>query len=361
MMNSSSPRYQRQVNLPGFGVEAQARLQASSVLVVGAGGLGAPVLLYLAAAGIGKLGILEGDQVEESNLHRQILFKNHHIGQSKAEVAFNELVALNPDISIHVYPHFLNADNALSIIAAYDVIVDATDNMKSRYLINDACVIQGKPFVYGAIHQWEGQVGVFNYLQGPTYRCLFPNVSSEELIQNCSEAGVLGVLPGIIGSMQASEVIKICAGLGDVLNGILLTYDLKTNHQWKFKIPVQDKNRQLTSLGSYTSSCDAVQALSFEEVASLLASGISPCWIDLREEEEKDVVLSNVQALPWSIFSANLSQIPLEEKLLLFCKSGKRSRLAAQVLMDRGFRQVYALKCNPTQVQELLHLSSNQK
>lgn len=216
-------RYARHIVLPGVGGAGQARLKQSSVLVVGAGGLGSPVLLYLAAAGVGRLGIVEMDTVDLSNLQRQVLFASDEVGEPKAEAAKKRLLALNPNVSVDVYATRLSAENALETLRPYDLVVDATDNFPTRYLVNDACVLLGKPLVYGAIHQFEGQVSVFNHAGGPCYRCFFPEPPQD--VPNCAEAGVFGVLPGVVGSLMATEALKVLLEIGEPLSGKLLLYD----------------------------------------------------------------------------------------------------------------------------------------
>lgn len=217
-MNNSN-RYIRQVQLPGFGPEAQQKLLQSSVLVIGAGGLGVPVLQYLTGMGIGKIGIVDGDTISLSNLHRQVLYAQDEIGLPKAEVAARKLLALNPSINIKHYSSFLTVDNALQFVKDYDLIIDATDNFSARYLVNDACVIQNKPFIYGAIHQYEGHISIFNYNDGPTYRCLYPTMPSAAEVPDCNAAGVLGVVPGLIGLHQALEAVKLLTGIAKTLSG----------------------------------------------------------------------------------------------------------------------------------------------
>lgn len=216
-------RYARHIVLPGVGGAGQARLKQSSVLVVGAGGLGSPVLLYLAAAGVGRLGIVEMDTVDLSNLQRQVLFASDEVGQPKAEAAKKRLLALNPNIAVDVYATRLSAENALKTLRPYDLVVDASDNFPTRYLLSDACVLLGKPLVYGAIHQFEGQVSVFNHAGGPCYRCFFPE--PPQTVPNCAEAGVFGVLPGVVGSLMATEVLKLLLDIGETLSGKVLVYD----------------------------------------------------------------------------------------------------------------------------------------
>jgi adenylyltransferase/sulfurtransferase len=237
-------RYDKQIALPEVGEAGQQKLAEAKVLVVGAGGLGCPALQYLAAAGIGTIGIVDGDVVNETNLHRQVLYTNSDVGKPKVEVAAERLKQLNPELEIQTYSEFLTASNAMDIVANYDLIVDATDNFAARYRINDVCVKLDKPVVYGAIHRFEGQVSVFNYKGGPTYRCLFPDKPAENQIPNCNETGVLGVLPGIIGTQQATEVLKIILGIGEVLSGKLMTLNLLTNFTRTFEFARNDKQVQ---------------------------------------------------------------------------------------------------------------------
>ena len=222
-------QYQRHLSLPGFGAEAQGKLKKAAVLVVGAGGLGCPALQYLVAAGVGKIGIMDDDLVDASNLQRQVLYTHDDIGQPKAAVASNRLSKLNPFVEIVPVVARLTRDNAKDALEDYEIVVDGTDSFNSRYLINDACVLFDKILIYGAIHQFEGQVSVFNLSNGPTYRCLFPEPPPAGTVPNCAEIGVVGVLPGIIGCMQALEAIKVITGRGDSLSGKLLLYDAMSN------------------------------------------------------------------------------------------------------------------------------------
>jgi molybdopterin/thiamine biosynthesis adenylyltransferase len=225
-------RYQRQIQLSEIGTQGQENISKAKVLVVGAGGLGCPILQYLAAAGVGTLGIMDLDQVDLSNLHRQILFEEKDIGKNKAICAKSKLQKHNSEIKIIDYPFALNETNYQEIVTLYDIIVDGTDSLKSRYLINDACILLNKIMVYGALHKFEGQVSVFNYENGPSYRCLFPNTQSETEVPNCSEIGVLGVLPGVIGLLQATEVLKIITKKEDVLSGKMLCLNLLNHTQF---------------------------------------------------------------------------------------------------------------------------------
>jgi adenylyltransferase/sulfurtransferase len=241
-------RYQRQIILPEIGEEGQQKLKESRVLVIGVGGLGTPILQYLSAGGVGHIGIADYDMVTESNLQRQILFGVKDLGKLKAIIARKRLSLLNPDVDFEIYNLKISKENILRIIKGYDLIFDATDNFATRYLINDACVISGIPWVYGAISAFEGQVSVFNYSGGPTYRCLFPEVPPEGSYRPAAESGLLGVLPGMIGCYQASEGIKVITGYGDTLSGKLLSINIKYNTFRTFEIPVIKENTIISAL-----------------------------------------------------------------------------------------------------------------
>lgn len=254
-------RYARHIILPGVGAAGQLKLRQSSVLVVGAGGLGSPILLYLAAAGVGRIGIVEMDKVDISNLQRQVLYQTAEVGQPKAEAAKRHLSELNPHLQVDIYPIRLDSENALPTLELYDLVVDATDNFPTRYLVNDACVLLARPLVYGAIHQFEGQVSVFGYQGGPCYRCLFPTPPKPGSIPSCAEAGVFGVLPGVIGSLMATEALKVLLQLGEPLSGQLFLYDglYNTFRTVSFprqgECPVCGDHRSVTTLQDYEIFC----------------------------------------------------------------------------------------------------------
>lgn len=231
--NTEIKRYNKQLLLPEIGMRGQERIKNARVLIVGAGGLGCPVLQYLAAAGVGTIGIIDYDVVDESNLQRQVLYSTHDIGKSKMEVAAKIISGLNPFVQINAFNEQLEPHNALTLISGYDIVVDCSDNFETRYIINDACVLLNKPFVYGGIHKFEGQLAVFNWQlpdgnYGPTYRCVFPESHSEATELNCSNAGVIGTLPGIIGTLQANEVIKMIAGIGKICSGKIILFNALT-------------------------------------------------------------------------------------------------------------------------------------
>ena len=281
-------RYQRQTVLKEFGPEAQQKLKNSSVLVVGAGGLGIPALLYLNAMGVGNIGIVEQDIVEITNLQRQVLYTEVDLGKPKIQVVLERLKLQNSSTSFKTFDTFLTRHNALEIIAQFDIVVDGSDNFPTRYLINDACVILKKPFVSGAIQGFEGQLSVFNYQGGPTYRCLFPNMPTQEEIPNCNENGVLGIIPGIIGNLQALEAVKAITGTGDVLKGKLLLFNGLHQSYQTINFNIQPKNTAIKKLlKSYGSEvCEIPQNISVEEFEKKLKGQEHVQIIDVRTKEE---------------------------------------------------------------------------
>ncbi len=329
MQNNKAIRYSRHYTLPGFGKEKQHLLEKSKVLVVGAGGLGCPVLQYLTAAGIGTLGIVDGDKVELSNLQRQVLFNVDDIGQFKAEVAAKKMKMLNPEVDFKVYRKFLNHENALEIVRQYDLVVDGTDNFNSRYLINDAAVILEKPVVFGSILGFEGQVSVFNWgKEGPTYRCVFPEAPDPLNSPSCSELGVIGVLPGMIGSFQANEVIKICTGIGQPLSGKLLIYNALTSSQLMLSVSKNPENKKINKLSTSDFSCSSsVQGheISMEEFLQK-----EDFWkekiVDVRSENEFRKFNKGGINLPLQNLAIDFKELSLKEEILLVCQSGQRSQ-----------------------------------
>lgn len=353
-------RYQRQMILPDFGVSAQHLLSAARVLVIGAGGLGCPILQYLVGSGIGHVGIADGDQVSLSNLHRQTLFNTADIGINKAEVAANKLQLLNPDITILSIPFHLTNQNVLDIIDEYDIVVDGTDNFATRYMINDACVLFGKTLVYGAVSRYEGQVAVFNHLtsqstRSANYRDLFPEPPKDGTLLNCADAGVLGVLPGIIGCMQAAEVIKLITGVGEPLVNQLLTYQLKDHQLFLMKIKPQPKTSSLIP-----STVDAFKAMDYEWLCASPATSYEMNaadfnqWIgqsnvtivDVREPHELPTI-HEFQHLRIPLASVKEATSELKNDIVVvFCQSGKRSLKAAKELTDLfgETKKVYSLQ-----------------
>ncbi|UII25101.1 molybdopterin-synthase adenylyltransferase MoeB [Fulvivirga maritima] len=336
-------QYSRQLILNGFGKEKQEALKAASVLVVGAGGLGCPALLYLAAAGVGTLGIIDGDVVEASNLHRQILYTHDDIGKNKAECAAKRLQANNPFIDVTVYKEALDKSNALEIITHYDLVIDGTDNFPTRYLINDACVILNRPFVYGAIAQFEGQVGVFNYKNGPTYRCLFPEPPLPGTVASCAEAGVIGVLPGLIGTYQAMEAIKMVTGIGQVRAGSLLVINTLENTQYTLKISLNAENKKIKQLSDYHWFCGEgeVSEITVEQLKKKQLKDHFTI-VDVREPHEVEAFNIGGLFIPLSELPDHYERIP-DQEIVVVCQSGVRSARAVTLLKESGFTTVYSL------------------
>jgi adenylyltransferase/sulfurtransferase len=356
-------RYDRHIILPEFGLAAQQKLKTAKVLVVGSGGLGSPLLLYLAAAGVGAIGIVDFDVVDDSNLQRQVLFGKNDIGAAKVLAAKSRLESLNPYIEIRVHQTRLRSENALDIIRDYDVVADGSDNFPTRYLVNDACVLSGKPNVYAAVSRFEGQVSVFNLLngngeRGPNYRDLHPEPPAPGLVPNCSEAGVLGVLPGIIGSMQALEVIKIISGAGEPLSGRLVIFDALDFQMRSFKIrrrennPLNGDNPTITQLIDYELFCGLkktadekpIKEISAREMRDWQQSGEPFQLIDVREPHEYEVSNLGGELIPLAEISAHAPRLARDRKVVLHCRSGARSAQAIRELEEKfGFENLYNL------------------
>ncbi|MEP2238979.1 MAG: HesA/MoeB/ThiF family protein [Maribacter sp.] len=329
-------RYLRQTTLAGFGTQGQQKLGNAKVLVVGAGGLGIPVLTYLNAMGVGTLGIVDADVVSLSNLHRQVLFAEAMVGMPKVEAVKKQLSVQNSTTNIQTYKSFLSTANALDIIKDYDVVVDATDNFPTRYLINDACVIANKPFVYGALHSFEGQVSVFNYKGGPTYRCLFPTMPAADAVPNCNENGVLGILPGIIGNLQALEVVKVIAEIGEVLSGVLLLFDTLSQRTQRMKFKLQSGNNEIKTLAaSYEFDCELpLKSVEAGELQQLLTDS-SIELIDVRTDKEfQRQHLKEAKHIPLSELTDRVAEVDLETTVYVICQSGIRSKKAITKLQE---------------------------
>ncbi len=348
-------RYQRHLSLSGFGPEAQAKLQAARVLVIGAGGLGCPILLYLAAAGVGRLTIIDADTVDVSNLQRQVLFTTEDAGKSKAETAARRLSALNPCITITPMVARLTRSNAIELISAHDVVVDGSDNFATRYLVNDACVLAGKPLIYGAIQGFEGQASVFNFKNGPTYRCLFPEPPAAGTVPNCSEAGVLGVLPGLIGTVQATETIKVITGIGEPLSGRLLLWNSLTMASRTLRFAADPASRAITELPSegYGETCAVPHKAMDDEIAAMDLRAMPDSFqlIDVREDWER--ALGAIQPsihvplgkLGTDEGAAALAALDPAKDTVAYCAGGVRSLKALVPLRERhGFRAVRSLR-----------------
>ncbi|MFD0798602.1 ThiF family adenylyltransferase [Maribacter chungangensis] len=330
-------RYTRQTALSEFGTEGQVKLRNAKVLVVGAGGLGVPVLSYLNAMGIGVLGIVDADVVSVSNLHRQVLYTEDSVGKKKVEVAKAQLQRQNSETQIILYPTFLTTSNALDIIGGYDIVVDATDNFPTRYLINDACVIQKKPFVYGALHGFEGQVSVFNFQNGPTYRCLFPTMPKPDEVPDCNENGVLGILPGIIGNFQALETVKAICGLGEVLSGTLLLYNGLSQEQQKMRFPKLAENLIIDRLADgYDFDCvSSMPSTSGLPIRKMLIDG-RIAVVDVRTKAEFDKEhLQGAKNIPLDELERRHGEIDRSKPVHVLCQVGIRSQKAIYLLQQK--------------------------
>lgn len=346
--NSEINRYQRQLLLEDFGEKSQIKLKNSSVLVVGAGGLGCPVLLYLASAGVGKIGIVDDDVIDESNLQRQILFDTLDVGKAKVEIAQKKLTALNPNCEIAIYKFRLNSTNTLDIFKEYDLIIDGSDNFPTRYLVNDACLILNKPFVSGAIYKFEGQVGVFNHNSSANYRDLFPNPPSREFAPNCQEAGVIGSIAGIVGTLMATEAIKILSEVGEVLSNKLLAIDT-LSFQFKTLKFFKDKTRNpIEKLIDYELFCNApssIEELDFESVCDLLNSTKNKVTlIDVRTKLEHEIENIGGLSIPLESLEHNMLKFEHSETLIFYCQSGKRSLIAAEKMSKILSSKIVSLK-----------------
>lgn len=347
-------RYNRQIILPEVGINGQEKLSDAKVLIIGIGGLGSAILPYLAAAGIGEIGIIDDDRIDVTNLQRQIIYKTSSIGKSKVLEAEKMALALNPSIKINAIAEKLDATNAISLFEHYDIMVDATDNLHSKYLINDASCVTNKPFVYGSIYRFEGQVSVFNYENGPTYRCLFPeeaNVSS-----NCNDAGVLGISVGIIGMLQANEVLKMVLGMGEILSGKLLVYNMLNNEQQKFEFSKTQTSSidKLTFknkyLGIENKVVEIAAAVALEQI-----NNPNSIFLDVRNwDEYPKIRIENSIQIPLPILENELNQLDPNSTFLVFCQSGIRSKIAVEILMRHHFKNAKSIVGGAIMLDKLL-------
>ena len=343
LSQEENKRYHRQLILPQIGLEGQMKLKNARVLVVGAGGLGCPVLQYLTAAGVGNIGVVDKDKIDGSNLQRQPLYSTRDIGRPKVEIAKEILSGLNPNTEISIYNTFINAQNAIDIISEYDIVVDGSDNFSTRYLVNDACVMAGKVFVSGSIHRFEGQLSVYNYKGGATYRCLFPEAPSD--IADCSEAGVLGIVPGIIGTMMANEVVKLITGIGEVLTGKLFVINT-LNLQIQVLEFSKNINAEIQSLGNYDKSCvvTSIKEISAIELKRKSKAGEKFQLFDLRETYEREQVILNSENISFEEILKNPEKIKIDIPVIMYCKQGNRSKVAIKNLQEQyGFNNLYNL------------------
>ncbi|MCI4323216.1 MAG: molybdopterin-synthase adenylyltransferase MoeB [Thermoplasmata archaeon] len=355
-------RYSRHVLLPEVRLKGQERLRASKVLIVGAGGLGSPISLYLAAAGVGEIGLVDFDWVDVSNLQRQVLYVTSDVGQPKLEAARARLHALNPELQITLHAGPLTSENARSILSPYDVVIDGTDNFPTRYLVNDACVLLGKPNVYGSIYRFEGQASVFDARRGPCYRCLYPEPPPPGSVPSCAEGGVLGVLPGTIGLIQATETVKLLLEIGTPLIGRLLLYDALTMQFRELalrKSPecvICSAHPSQTDLIDYPAFCgveaedptsptDGLPLISPQELEARLARPSPPLLLDVREPGEWEIAhLPNAVLIPREELPQRISELTQAEEIVVYCKSGRRSGMATRLLLDLGFTHVRNLR-----------------
>lgn len=346
-------RYSRHMVMPEVGREGQEKLKAASVLLVGAGGLGSPVGLYLAAAGVGRLGLVDFDEVDETNLHRQVLYGQADIGRAKLDAALERLGDINPHIELVAHREKLTSDNAMEILEGYDLVVDGSDNFPTRYLVNDACVLTGKPNVYGSIFRFEGQVAVFWGAEGPCYRCLFPEPPPPGLVPSCAEGGVLGVLPGIIGSLQANEAIKLVLGVGESLVGRLVVFDALSMEFRELRLaksedcPVCGEDPSLRELIDYEQFCglddreeevDPDFEISVEELKRLMDEGRDPLVIDVRTPQEVQIArIDGTRHIPMNELPRRLEEIDTEGEVVVYCHHGTRSSQVVSFLRGNGF------------------------
>ncbi|UUF14052.1 MULTISPECIES: HesA/MoeB/ThiF family protein [Flavobacterium] len=338
---SASNRYNRQIILPEIGEDGQYKLSKAKVLVIGAGGLGAAILPYLAAAGVGEIGIVDDDDIEITNLHRQVIYKSSAVGKSKVEEAKLMFSELNPLVKVNAFAEKLSGKNALSLFEKYDIIVDATDNISIKYLINDACLVTNKPMVYGSIFRFQGQVSVFNYQNGPTYRCLYPDENNNAL--NCEDAGVIGISVGIIGMFQANEVLKMILGIGEVLSGKILVYNILNNEQQKYDF--DKSNFQLISRESFEEKYNKseVEEVNFESILDEINND-SVLFLDVRNADElPKISLKNQIQIPLLYLENEIEKLDKNQKIYVFCQSGIRSKIAAELLQKHQFKNIKSI------------------
>jgi len=363
LSHSEILRYSRHLLIPEVGLEGQKKLQAASVLVIGSGGLGSPVALYLAAAGIGRIGLVDYDVVDFSNLQRQVIHGQSSLGQLKVESARQRMLDINPEIQVDIYNEPFTSENAYQISDPYEIIIDGTDNFPTRYLSNDLAVLTGKPNVYGSIFRFDGQVSVFNASGGPCYRCVFPEPPPPGLVPSCAEGGVLGVLPGTIGTLQATEALKLILGIGETLAGKLMLYNaldmsfefvkLRKNPNCK----VCGTNPEVTKLIDYEQFCGVPSRdhdegsagedwdITATDLAARMRSGNGLKIIDVREPHELEISqIPGAELIPLGLLASRMSELDSAEEIVLMCKSGTRSTRALEILYSAGFRKMKNLK-----------------
>ena len=354
-------RYSRHLIMPEVGMEGQLKLKQSKVLCIGTGGLGAPLGLYLAAAGVGRIGLVDFDSVDFTNLQRQILFSTSDVGRPKIEAAADRLQGLNPEIQIDRFETHLTSQNALEIMKDYDIIVDGTDNFPTRYLVNDACILLGKPNVYGSIFRFEGQISIFGAPGGPCYRCLYPEPPPPGLVPSCAEGGVLGVLPGIVGAIQAAETLKLIIGKGDSLIGRLLLFDALSMRFRELKLrknpecPLCGAHPTVTKLIDYAEFCGirgeeapapqtTIPEITPRDFKARLDRGDDLYVLDVREPHEYQICNLGGHLIPLGDLSRRVNELDSSREIVAHCRSGKRSAEAVEFLQKAGFRKIWNLK-----------------
>ena len=358
LSNEEIARYSRHLIMPEVALDGQKKLKQARVLTIGAGGLGAPLAMYLAAAGVGTLGIVDFDVVDESNLQRQIIHGTSDIGRPKMKSARDRINDINPNVHVEAYEETLSSENALEIFKDFDVIVDGTDNFPTRYLVNDACVLTGKPNVYGSIFRFEGQASVFWAKEGPCYRCLYPEPPPPGLVPSCAEGGVLGILPGAIGTIQATETVKLILGIGEPLVGRLLLYDALGMSFREMKLrkdpncPVCGENPSVTELIDYQEFCgipqanaqataDEVPEITVQELKKRLDNGENLSVLDVREPHEYEVANIGARLIPLNELPERLAELDRDVPLAVHCKTGGRSARAVKLLQETGFQNAF--------------------
>jgi molybdopterin/thiamine biosynthesis adenylyltransferase/rhodanese-related sulfurtransferase len=357
LSNQEIIRYSRHLIMPEVGMEGQKKLKAASVLLIGAGGLGSPLAMYLAAAGVGRIGVVDFDVVDSSNLQRQIAYSTSDVGKPKLDAAKERITAINPYVDVKTYETHLTSENALDILKDYDVIIDGTDNFPTRYLVNDACVLLGKPNVYGSIFRFEGQASVFYAKEGPCYRCLYPEPPPPGLVPSCAEGGVLGVLPGIVGTIQATEAIKLIIGQGDPLIGRLLLFDALTMKFRELKLrknpacPVCGENPTINELIDYEAFCGIEPLptdgenlrqweINPEELKAKLDKKDDVFMLDVREPHEFEICNLDGYLIPLRDLPSRINELDSSKEIVAYCHTGVRSQRAVEFLKTAGFKKV---------------------
>jgi molybdopterin/thiamine biosynthesis adenylyltransferase/rhodanese-related sulfurtransferase len=358
LSNEEIARYSRHLIMPEVALDGQKKLKKARVLTIGAGGLGSPLAMYLAAAGVGTIGIVDFDVVDESNLQRQIIHGTSDLGRPKLESARERIEDINPNVKVEMFGEPLSSENALEIFEDFDVIVDGTDNFPTRYLVNDACVLSGKPNVYGSIFRFEGQASVFWAKEGPCYRCLYPEPPPPGLVPSCAEGGVLGILPGAIGTIQATETVKLLLGIGEPLIGRLLLYDALGMRFREMKLrkdpgcPVCGENPTVTELIDYQEFCgipqanaqaraDEVPEITVQELKGRMEDGDRVSVLDVREPHEYEVANIGARLIPLGELPERLAELDRDENFAVHCKTGGRSARAVKLMREAGFQNVY--------------------